>query len=338
MIIDVSKFQGDIEWPKVKAAGIEGAIIRLGYTGYSKGNCTLDPKFEQNVKGVSDNGIPFSCYYFPQSISIAEAQNEAQFIIEHVKGLELSMPIFLDSEIADVSHKNGRSDKLSVEDRTRMLRTIADILIANGLKCGIYASTAWLNGNLDMTRLSDLPVWVAQYADTCKYEGAYCLWQYTSKATVDGISGYVDASKNISLDFASTEVITPVVESEQPSNKIKADGVWGEATTKLAQKVFGTVEDGKVSHQTEKCKDYLLSISDKAWEFDGTRKGSLLIKAIQRWSGVAADGIDGLMGKNSIKALQSTLKTMGFLNGNVDGLMGPQTVTAFQNYLNSKTN
>lgn len=201
MIIDVSKHNGNIDWSRVKG-NVDAVVMRLGYRGYSKGDIAQDPKYLDNLNGCRNNGIPYSVYFFPCSINDAEASEEAAYIINAVKGLDISLPVFLDSEVS-APNKTGRSDNLSVEQRTHLLKVIIDTVKAAGIEIGVYASTSWLNNNLNMAELGDIPVWVAQYNTHCTYGGKYVMWQYTSNGTVDGISGRVDCSNNISLNIAA---------------------------------------------------------------------------------------------------------------------------------------
>lgn len=129
---------------------------------------------------------------------------------------------------------------------------------------------------------------------------------------------------------SSKPATKPKPASKPKSNKIDPDGEWGPATTTAAQKVFGTPIDGIVSRQIAKYKKYMPACLSSSWKFldSGYKGGSQLIKAIQKWIGVAQDG---LCGPGTIKALQ---KKLGFTEKKVDGVMGPATVTAFQKYLN----
>ena len=196
MIIDVSEHNGTIDWAKA-AESVTIAIIRMGYRGYGKsGTLTYDRKYKENRAECERLGIPFSLYFFPQSITEKEALDEAKVIVQEAKTMKkFALPIFLDSETAE-PNKNGRADGLDREKRTEMLRIIAEYVEKNGIPCGIYASTSWLSSNLNMAKLP-YPVWVAQYAKSCTYAGSKILWQYTSRGKVPGISGYCDLSKTM---------------------------------------------------------------------------------------------------------------------------------------------
>lgn len=202
-VIDLSEHNTtSIDWAKVKAAGY-WVLLRMGLRGSMKaypdayGKIRLDNHFEEYLSGVKKAGIPYGVYWFPTPINDAEAAEEAEYIIKALQrfGISLSMPVFLDSEMVDKG--NGRADKLTKDARTHLLRVMLDRLEAAGVPCGVYASTEWLEKQLEM---ADLPrnarvnTWVAQYASKCTYSGIYSMWQYTSKASVPGIPGNVDAS------------------------------------------------------------------------------------------------------------------------------------------------
>ena len=191
MIIDVSQHNGAINWEKVKPV-IEGVILRMGYTGYGSGAITYDKRYKENQRAVSELAIPYGVYYFPQSITADEARAEADFIYKEVKDKKLALGVWLDSEIADTKLKAGRADNLTRASRTEFLHIIIERLKGYGIACGVYASTSWLNYNLDMAKLKGVPVWCAQYNTECKYKGSYIMWQYSSKGSIPGIVGNVD--------------------------------------------------------------------------------------------------------------------------------------------------
>ena len=221
-IIDVSDFQGTINW-KTVSGNIEAAIIRLGYRGYGNGRIVYDTKYKENRAACEALGIPFSLYFFPTSITDAEAIEEADFIIQEAKGMKFVLPIFLDSEYAEGSGK-GRSDQLNRADRTRFLRIICERLQANGIPAGVYASTSWIKNRQDASQLP-FSWWVAQWASKLSYSGDWLIWQYTSKGSVPGISGNVDCSqRNTSKPVTVPE--TAVKGVEELAREVIA-GKWG---------------------------------------------------------------------------------------------------------------
>lgn len=196
MIIDISQHNTIKSWDQVKNA-VDGVIMRLGYTGYGSGLKVYDKKFFEYFEAVKTRCIPYGVYYFPASVSKIEAEGEAEFIADAVYGLNPTLGVWLDSEIADVKSRKGRADNLSREKRTEFLHIIIGCLHDRGIECGVYASTDWLYHNLNMEQLPGVPVWVAQYnkAQACTYKGEYIMHQYTSKGAIMGISGNVDLNK-----------------------------------------------------------------------------------------------------------------------------------------------
>ena len=197
-VIDVSEFQPDnIDWYKVKAGGY-AVILRIGLRGSVPGKeryrkVGYDYHFKKYIDGVIKAGIPYSVYYFPTPLSDAEADQEADWIIMNVAGLNLSMPLWLDSERVD----KGVANDISTATRTRYLKRITDKLVAAGIPCGIYASTSWLQNQINMGQFPQQVkdnTWCAQYAGSCTYKGVYAMWQYSSKATVQGINDEIDIS------------------------------------------------------------------------------------------------------------------------------------------------
>lgn len=197
-VVDISEFQPeDIDWSKFKASGY-AVILRMGLRGSIEGTpwyrkVGYDYHFKKYVDGVIKAGIPYSVYYFPTPLSDAEADQEADWIIMNVAGLNLSMPLWLDSEKV----YKGVANDISTAKRTRYLKRITDKLIVAGIPCGIYASTSWLNNQLNMGEFPQQVLdntWCAQYADECTYNGTYSMWQYSSKARVPGIDDEVDIS------------------------------------------------------------------------------------------------------------------------------------------------
>lgn len=194
MITDISYFNQVINWNLV-SANVDGVIIRMGYSGYSSGKCVLDKKWREYSAAALKAGIPRGAYYFPASITPAEAKTEADFIYNEIKNVSLPLGLWLDSEIADVKTKNGRADHLTRIKRTELLKIIIDRLDSYGLKCGVYASESWLKNNLDMSLLPDVPVWCAQWGNKLTYTKNTVIWQYSNKGSIEGIAGRVDIDK-----------------------------------------------------------------------------------------------------------------------------------------------
>ncbi|MDE6064330.1 MAG: hypothetical protein K2G20_07070 [Lachnospiraceae bacterium] len=187
--IDVSKWQGEIDWDKVKNDGIEFVIIRCGYRGSVTGTLVEDPYFEQNIRGATAAGLQVGVYFFTQAVNEVEAVEEASMVVSLIRDYELTYPVFIDTEGAG---GNGRADSLSVERRTAVCEAFCTTVENAGFEAGVYASRNWYNKNLETAFLEDFVIWLAEYRSVPIYQGYYQMWQYTSKGSVNGISGNVD--------------------------------------------------------------------------------------------------------------------------------------------------
>lgn len=187
--IDVSKWQGDIDWDKVKNDGVEFAIVRAGYRGSSTGSLVEDPCFRTNMKGACAAGVEVGVYFFTQAINEVEAVEEASAVLDMVAEYQLDFPIFIDTEGAG---GKGRADGLDAETRTLVCEAFCRTIKNAGYEAGVYASRNWYNNNLKTQRLEDYYIWLAEYRSAPLYQGYYRMWQYTSKGKVDGIKGNVD--------------------------------------------------------------------------------------------------------------------------------------------------
>ncbi len=181
--IDVSKYQGDINFKKVKDAGVQFAIIRIGYGQYES---QKDEKFEANYEGFRSVGIPVGVYLYSYALSVNDAKKEANTVLKWLNGRELNLPVYYDIE--DKSQVN-----LGKSTLTSMCEAFCDVIEKAGYWAGVYANKYFFTTYLDYEKLQDkYTIWVAQYNDTNTYRGVYDMWQYTSSGKVNGISGNVD--------------------------------------------------------------------------------------------------------------------------------------------------
>lgn len=185
--IDVSKWNGSIDWNAVKNSGISFVIIRCGYRGSSTGVLVEDPTFKRNIQGATAAGLKVGVYFFTQAINEVEAVEEASMVISLIKGYSISYPVFIDTEKA-----NGRADGLDRATRTAVCRAFCETIRNAGYSAGVYASKSWYNDNLSYGSLSGYRIWLAQYASEATFSSRYDMWQYSDKGTVSGISGKVD--------------------------------------------------------------------------------------------------------------------------------------------------
>ena len=189
--IDVSAYQGNIDWKAVKEDGVEFAIIRTFYRGYgSAGTIVDDAYYKQNIEGAQRNGIKVGVYVFSQAINEAEGIEEAEKVLEQVKNYKLDLPIILDVEL--VSASTGRANLITPEERTKAARAFCDRIIAAGKEPMLYYNTQMGALLLDIKQFSDVRTWFAAYTPDFYWPYEYDIWQYSSTGTVKGIKGNVD--------------------------------------------------------------------------------------------------------------------------------------------------
>ena len=197
--IDVSVFQGNIDWQKVKNSGIDFAIIRCGYgSDFTEQD---DSKWQRNVSECERLGIPYGVYLYSYANTTAKARSEAQHVLRLLKGHTPTYPVYYDLEDKTVADA-GKAAIINYAD------IFCSTIEANGYKAGIYASLGWWNDILNDARLSKYEKWVAQWYSECTYKGDYRLWQCTSDGTVPGISGRVD----LNFEFFRKDTIIDVVD------------------------------------------------------------------------------------------------------------------------------
>ena len=188
--IDVSKHQGNIDWTKVAADGVEFAFIRVGLRGYgTEGKLVEDEYFEQNVKGALQAGIKVGVYFYSQAITDEELLEEANLVLEKVKPYNIELPIVF---VEKVSGGKGRANELSVEERTRLTALFCQTIQDAGYKPMIYHNMEMGTLMLDLGQLEQYDKWFAYYNDDLYYPYAYKVWQYSEKGAVDGINEEVD--------------------------------------------------------------------------------------------------------------------------------------------------
>ena len=196
--IDVSTFNGKVDWKKVANADTDFAFIRTAYRGYGTGKFANDDRFEENMKGCIENNINCGVYFVTQAINYEEGKEEALYVLDRIKGYKINCPIVIDVE--DSAGDPGRADDLTKEERTEAIKGFCDTIKNNGYDPMIYTSKSWLKDKIDLSKLSTVYVWLAHYVagapeKLSDYTGDYLYWQYTSTGHVDGVSGYVDLNK-----------------------------------------------------------------------------------------------------------------------------------------------
>ena len=246
--IDVSNFQGTIDWNQVKAAGIEFAILKVGPV-YGKPDST----FERNATECERLGIPYGVYYYSYARSVADANKEADRTLAWLGGHHPSLPVYYDLEDSYIlEDSNFSKDKLA-----QIAQTFCNRMEAVGFKSGIYANLNWFNNYLNSPSLNGYDHWVAQYNWRCDYAGSYSFWQYSSSGNVPGVTGSCDMNYCFNGSFLNVDDGKMHIQYEAHVSNIgwmssKRDGSTAgttgqsKAVEDLKVSILNPVEDGSV--------------------------------------------------------------------------------------------
>ena len=184
--IDVSKWQGDIDFKKVKEAGVEFAMIRVGIQKGLNGEYNLDTKFKDNIEGFTKEGIPVGVYFFSYADSKEEAKKQAKWVVKQIKKYDVDLPVAFDWENWD----GYRGFNVSFHSLNEVADEFMDTIESKGYKSILYSSKNYLNMVWTYT---DHDVWLAHYTEQTDYDKDYSIWQLTEKGKVPGIEGnYTD--------------------------------------------------------------------------------------------------------------------------------------------------
>lgn len=189
--IDVSVWQGDINWDIVQAAGMEFAMIRLGYRGTEGGSLAEDSRVRDNYSGAKAAGMKVGGYFFSQAISVDEAIAEAEFVLELIKDWQIDMPIVYDWEYVDAQARTAHVGARTLTDCTK---AFCETIEAAGYEAMIYFNEDQSHKKMYMEELTDYRFWLAKYEEYLEYPYRVDMWQYTCEGRVPGIDGYVDVN------------------------------------------------------------------------------------------------------------------------------------------------
>ena len=188
--IDVSRYQGDVDWEQVKAAGVEFAMIRVGFRGYGQsGKLMEDAKAKQNYENATAAGIKTGVYFFSQAITPEEAKEEAELVLQLIDGWELEMPVAYDWECLAADYRTVGVDPQTVTDCAKMF---CETIGQAGYDTMIYFNPSQSRDMMYLEELVDYGFWLAMYSDQMTYEYKVDMWQYTKEGKVPGIQGNVD--------------------------------------------------------------------------------------------------------------------------------------------------
>lgn len=191
-VIDVSKYQGVIDWTAVKNFGIDGAIIRAGVRGYGSGEIVADTEFDTNMKNAIKAGLKTGAYFFTEAITEEEAIEEAEFVIEALEPYKIKLPVVLDLEMIDGDE--ARNEKVSKEELTKVALAFLQTVEEAGYEPMIYGNIRSISDMVDMEQLKNYKLWFAYYNDDIYIPYKVFMWQYASDGRVDGISTDCDVN------------------------------------------------------------------------------------------------------------------------------------------------
>ena len=191
--VDVSEHQWEVDWQTV-AQTVDFAYIRLGYRGYTEGGLFLDPWYEKNITGAAAAGLDTGVYFFSQAINVGEAVEEAEYVMEHLRGFRVNMPVIYDWERVD---QEARTDGLSEQTMTDCAVAFCRTLENAGYDAGIYFNRKLGYHGFDLSRLADYSFWISAPGDFPDFYYASEFWQCSFTASIPGISGEADLNMRL---------------------------------------------------------------------------------------------------------------------------------------------
>ena len=196
--IDVSKYQGDIDWKKIAADGVEFAYIRVGCRGYgSSGTLIKDEYFHKNMKGALSKDIDTSVYFFSQAVNVEEAIEEAKMVVKELEPYKSSIHFPIAVDIETVEGKKARQDALTKEERTAVCIAFCEYIKEAGYTPMVYGDLETFSELLDVEQLAGYKFWICEIDGEMNFPYEFDIWQYSHKGRVSGIKG--DVNLNISI-------------------------------------------------------------------------------------------------------------------------------------------
>ena len=279
--MDISAWQGNISvdnFKKAKAAGIEFAILRVGYTGSSSKLPTLDKVFENNYKNAIAAGLPVGIYFYSLATTTTLAKAEADFVLNNIKGKKITYPVYIDVE------DNATQGKASSSALASVCNIFCSTIAAVGYTAGVYASLSWFNsriGNITAPHSK----WVAQYYSKCEYKGAYDMWQYGSSEKVPGIADKVDVNWCYKK-FTTPTIIEEAVKQLEPAEPQKSsdldvivgeilNGKWGSGDERKKKLEAAGYNYAEVQNRLNQILTVVDEVLAGKWGSGDTRKQKL---------------------------------------------------------------
>ncbi len=187
--VDVSSHQDKIDWQAVKEAGVDYAIIRVGWRGYTEGGLNVDTSALENLKGATEAGLPVGVYLYSQAITVEEAKEEAQLVLDVIQNWEITYPVVYDWEWIGGDARTVDVDSRIVTDCTK---AFCEEIEKAGYRPSVYFNQDLANRLFHLEELQNYDFWLAQYEDAMTFPYNVEMWQYSCTATVPGIQGEVD--------------------------------------------------------------------------------------------------------------------------------------------------
>ena len=220
--IDLSEHNGNVDMSKVKASGIDFAILRMAY---GKNKTQIDKQFYNNYNKTLEYKIPIGVYIYSYAISKEDALQEAKLTLDLLKDIKIEYPVFIDMEDFDGYKKRNNVSNFTCVD---ICETFCKYIEENGYYVGIYANLDWLNNKINSNKLDRFDKWVAEWGRSCHYKKEYGMWQYSSKGIIPGINGNVD------LNYALKDYPSIINNTKKNNNIYIVQN--GDNLSKIAQK------------------------------------------------------------------------------------------------------
>jgi GH25 family lysozyme M1 (1,4-beta-N-acetylmuramidase) len=184
--VSISKYDDYVDFVKVRKAGIDFVMLRVGARGYGTGQLMMDDNFLDNMKRATDAGLQVGLYFFSQAITEEEVTEEANLVLQSIVDYDISYPVAFDMEYVD--NDTARVEELNKEEKTKIAITFMDIIETAGYIPMLYGDKEWLIKRLDLSKLMEYDVWLSQPGDLPDYPYKFTMWQYDDNASVDGIA------------------------------------------------------------------------------------------------------------------------------------------------------
>lgn len=188
--VDISQYNGTVDFTLLKEAGVDFVMIRLGARGYESGQIFPDENFVANITGANEADIDVGVYFFSQAVTVAEASEEAAFVLQQLEGREVAYPVVFDMEY--INNDVSRIDGLSKSVKTDIARTFLSDVKTAGYVSMLFGTKEWLVEQIDLTKLTEYDIWLSQQMDLPDYPYQFQMWQYSLNGSIEGISGDVD--------------------------------------------------------------------------------------------------------------------------------------------------